>query len=277
MEIATRRAFRAQLTKLIKSAKETLESNESDIDKLDGELSVHIERLNAVYASVKSIDQQILAKALIKPEDHDTDAQKVAEYEDLAVTILARLNLRLKAIHVKSQSKMNGDSNNVSSNNGNTKLPKLQLKRFSGDMREWLPFWEQFDVAVHQNLQLSEAEKFYYLEGSLVGAAKRVVDGFTATSSCYEAAVSLLKEQYGDTEKIIDNHMQKLIALRPVTTRNDAVGLRNLYNTITTSIRTLTALKVPTQQYDVMLKTVLLRCMPVELRVDYHRRSPPMS
>lgn len=103
------------------------------------------------------------------------------------------------------------------------------------------------------------------------GKSKKVIEGFTASGTCYEAAVSLLREQFGDPERLVDKHMQQLVSLRPVQTRTDSVGLRTLYNAVTSCCRTLIALQIPSHQYHVMLKSVLIRCPPVDLRVDYFR------
>ncbi|KAH7975503.1 hypothetical protein HPB52_002331 [Rhipicephalus sanguineus] len=42
----------------------------------------------------------------------------------------------------------------------NVKLPKLELKRFSGALTEWQSVWEQFERAVHENDTLSDSDKF---------------------------------------------------------------------------------------------------------------------
>ncbi len=42
------------------------------------------------------------------------------------------------------------------------KLPKLQMPSFSGDVKEWKGFWEQFQAAVG-NTELPEVTKFSYL------------------------------------------------------------------------------------------------------------------
>ena len=43
------------------------------------------------------------------------------------------------------------------------KLPKLQLRSFNGDLTRWNAFWESFESAVHSNVELTDVEKFNYL------------------------------------------------------------------------------------------------------------------
>ena len=47
------------------------------------------------------------------------------------------------------------------------KLPKLTLKKFSGDLTTWTTFWDSFESAVHNNPDLSCIDKFNYLHSLL--------------------------------------------------------------------------------------------------------------
>ena len=40
------------------------------------------------------------------------------------------------------------------------KLPKLTLKRFNGDVTKWATFWDSFESSIHNNLRLSDVDKF---------------------------------------------------------------------------------------------------------------------
>lgn len=44
-----------------------------------------------------------------------------------------------------------------------TKLPKLTLHRFKGDVTQFRTFWDTFESAVHSNLGLTKIDKFSYL------------------------------------------------------------------------------------------------------------------
>ena len=43
------------------------------------------------------------------------------------------------------------------------KLPKLIMKPFKGDLTTWITFWKSYKVATHENLSLSDIDKFNYL------------------------------------------------------------------------------------------------------------------
>lgn len=69
-----------------------------------------------------------------------------------------------------------GGSVPSSSSNG-AKLPKLHIKRFAGDPKNWQTFWDSFSSVVHKNASLSNVDKFNYLRSLLDGPALNSIRG----------------------------------------------------------------------------------------------------
>ena len=59
-----------------------------------------------------------------------------------------------------------------------SRLPKLTLRTFSGNILDCLTFWDSFQAAIHLNPNLSGVQKFNYLKAQLQGDAARTVEGF---------------------------------------------------------------------------------------------------
>ena len=116
------------------------------------------------------------------------------------------------------------------------KLPKLTLKKFSGDLTQWVTFWDTFDSAVHCNPNLSSVDKFSYLHFLLDSTAAEVIAGLSLTVTNYEEAVSTLKQRFGNTQHIINEHMNSLLHLTAVSSHHDIKGLRHLYDSIESNI-----------------------------------------
>ena len=76
-----------------------------------------------------------------------------------------------------------------------SRLPKLDLPRYSGDPLGWQTFWDSFKAAVHSNSNLTGVEKFNYLRAQLDGEASRTVSGLTLTDANYEQSVTLLQSE----------------------------------------------------------------------------------
>ena len=62
------------------------------------------------------------------------------------------------------------------------RLPKLSLKEYDGSLLSWNSFWNQFDVSVHKNVNLSDMRKFTYLKSLLDGEAEKSIAGLTLAS-----------------------------------------------------------------------------------------------
>ena len=94
-----------------------------------------------------------------------------------------------------------------------TRLPKLELLKFRGNVITWMSFWDSFKSAVHDNPDISKVDKFNYLCSLLEGTASKVVQGLTLTDDNYDAAVALLTERFGQKQTIIAAHMDELTKL----------------------------------------------------------------
>lgn len=161
MDITSRATYRTQVTKVSNSALEYLQSSNAQInqanadmyDDIEEELKVYIERLTAAHESLSRANRSLSDS--IRAEDLKKECESIVEYEDKAISVLARLKQRLAKLQ-ECQNRAFGASeaaSNVPRSNSSqisaAKLPKLTLKSFSGDFREWLPFWEVFRTAVH--------------------------------------------------------------------------------------------------------------------------------
>ncbi|XP_037568216.1 uncharacterized protein LOC119449097 [Dermacentor silvarum] len=151
------------------------------------------------------------------------------------------------------------------------KLPKLELQRFSGAATEWQSFWEQFEQAVHRNDALSNAEKFLYLRSSLSGKAAAAIAGIQVTWANYTSVMELLKERFGRRDVLIQEHLTQLLDVLPVRNEKEHIGLRRLYDHLQRNIAGLKALGVKADSYGALLSSALLRMLPTDLVVGYHK------
>ena len=123
------------------------------------------------------------------------------------------------------------------------KLPKIDLKRFNGDLTHWTSFWESFESAVDKNSSLSNVDKFNYLNSLLERSAADAVAGLALTSANYMEAIAILKKRYGNKQLIINRHMEILLKLEPVTSPTNLRALRTLYDRVESHVRGLKSLE----------------------------------
>ena len=77
----------------------------------------------------------------------------------------------------------------------------------------WQTFWDSFNAAVHTNPNLSGDQKFNYLQAQLKGDATRVVADIPLTDANYQHSIVLLRERFGQPNRLINAHMQALLNL----------------------------------------------------------------
>ena len=147
------------------------------------------------------------------------------------------------------------------------KLPKLNMRKFNGNVTKWSTFWDSFASSMHENPSLSSIDKFNYLVSLLESTAAEAVAGLTPTDANYEEAISTLRKRFGNPQMIINRHMEALLSVPGVMSHQDIRGLRRLHDSIETHVRGLRALKVPAHSYGALLASALVNKLPPELKL----------
>ena len=166
-----RNAHRAFVEKTIEGATRILveqtadHAEDSSREKLMGLKFTLNERLE----TIEKLDETILENTKGKGRDIEKEVEDCGEFCAKVYRILARIDLSLEdaknSVHVGTSPCFSQINNNVKSNEGaKVKLPKLELKSFSGNYDEWQNFWDIFESAVNRNTDISRIQKFTYLK-----------------------------------------------------------------------------------------------------------------
>ena len=160
---------------------------------------------------------------------------------------------------------------------GYARLPKLEVRKFGGNIGEWEEFWESFESAINKNSTLTDVDKYSYLRGLLVELARSAIAGFALMSANYKAATELLKRRYGKKTTIQRTYINDLMNIEPIYSERDAHWLRALYDFAETNYRVLEALGVDEETYSTIVVPLLLEKLPEQLRLmvirdkDHHK------
>ncbi|XP_074658424.1 uncharacterized protein LOC141911298 [Tubulanus polymorphus] len=158
-------------------------------------------------------------------------------------------------------------------NQRGTNLPKLVLPNFDGNVLNWITFIDAFNSAVDQNNSISPIQKFQYLQCQLHGEALKTIEGLSLTNNNYGHAMDLLKERYGQKQKITNAYMSALLELKQP--RYEVDSLRNFYDTIESHVRGLQALGTSEESYGSLLIPMIMNKLPLEVRTQIARNQPP--
>ena len=164
------------------------------------------------------------------------------------------------------------DTNTPISTQSRSKLPKLTLQKFKGDITQFRSFWDSFTSAVHNNPNLWTIDKLNYLNSMLEDRALRAVQGLPITEGNYQSALDILNQRFGKPQAIISAHMEELMKI-PACTGEKPSQLRYVYDKISVRVRGLESLGVTSQQYGSLLIPVIMAKLPAETRVQIARNT----
>ena len=246
-----------------------------------------------VVLQVAAYFKTIKTKEKVLAEINDSicevvEEEKIDETIEDAVAFEERIGADLSRIeNFVMQEKMVGDGDKVGyrrsmhsptyesargSPKVSVKLPKLIIKKFTGDATAWQQFNETFSATVDCNDSLSDVEKFSYLKGLLGGEAEKCVEGISLTGDNYKEALGLLKERFGNSQLIVASHMSKLLKLEKVKVGRNVKELRNLFDQLESHVRSLSTIGVESQHYGPLLIPIVLERLPDDIKLEISRQ-----
>ena len=187
-------------------------------------LQQHQEQLSDSKRELSSIYEELILLDL--PDEHGVVIQH-AKLEDLL----------FDCSHGPRSSKVPATSDRSS------KLPKLDVPTFDGEILHWQQFWEQFEVSVDSRTSLTNAEKLVYLQQSVKhGSARTAIEGLSRSGNQYQEAIDCLKARYNRPRHI---HRAHVCAIMDSPSLKDGSGkeLRRIHDTLQQHVCALKTMK----------------------------------
>ncbi|GFU95614.1 DUF1758 domain-containing protein [Trichonephila clavipes] len=95
------------------------------------------------------------------------------------------------------------------------KLPKSTLPTFSGNLHDWITFKDLFKASVHNNSNLSNAQKLH-LKSSLKDDAFRIIQSIAISDRNYLTVWELLEDRYSNKCEQVFAHIRRLMSLNTI-------------------------------------------------------------
>ena len=130
---------------------------------------------------------------------------------------------------------------------------------------KWVTFWDAFNSSIHNNPSLSSVHKFNYLVSLLESSAAEAIAGLSITSANYEEAVSALKKRFGNSQLIINRHLEVLLGIGIVSSHHGIKDLQKLSDIVEAHVQGLRVLGVSTETYGRLLMPVLVNKLLPEI------------
>eukprot|EP00794_Sanderia_malayensis_P019630 gene19634-21574_t len=151
------------------------------------------------------------------------------------------------------------------------RLPKIEMKSFNGDPKEWIQFWDVFERNIHLNTSLARVNKMQYLKGLLKGAAANAISHLLITEDNYQPAVEALKQRYGQPALLRNSHLAALKEVEPVYNSKELTRLRRLHDEVDCHYKALTVMGVRSETYSMVIMPDLMKKIPRDIVVSVKR------
>ena len=142
------------------------------------------------------------------------------------------------------------------------KTKDFTIAPFSGDRLLWIPFWQAYEASYHRKTDYTDGMKLACLKSLLRGDALDSVNAYDNINQNYQIFLNHLIEEFGDKNALIDEHVSRLNNLPTVKKNGDIAGLKQLYRTVTSNLKSLESLGEPPTSYEGMLGSKILQCIP---------------
>jgi hypothetical protein len=94
------------------------------------------------------------------------------------------------------------------------KLPKIEFKKFGGELTEWLGWWAQFENILKDE-DLHDSDKFTYLVQCMKDRTRafELVSSYPQSKENYPKVIKALKERFGNPKLLKQVYVRELIRM----------------------------------------------------------------
>ncbi|KAG0414467.1 hypothetical protein HPB47_008411 [Ixodes persulcatus] len=161
----------------------------SDATTLLNSPNINLSRLSGIKerltstcnAELDRINEEL--EPLLSAEEFEDEYAAAAEYQSQAIMYIAQLCFKIEELEtsrrpmVPATATTTPNAHDTVFRMSGSRLPKLDITNFSGDVTQWRTFWEQYEGTIHSNRTLPTTDKFHYLRRYLTGDAAAAIAG----------------------------------------------------------------------------------------------------
>ncbi|KAI5755601.1 hypothetical protein M8J77_018252 [Diaphorina citri] len=270
-----RAVLRASITKAHKKVMEVVEKGEDSKS-----LPILIELLRLRYETLSSKDSEVIA--LLTNDDSVTEAalcdeqEKVDEYfmkYQEALQAASRVLGPDPDLNCKQEVEPSEAGSNQSYTIKKYKLPTLKLREFGGELKDWLPFWSQFEK-IDQDTGMADVDKLGYLTMSMSkgSSAEQLVLSYPATGKMYGAVVQALKDRFGRIDLLTEFYIRQLLKII-LENSKDKLSVSALYDSLQSHLRNLEMLDISKDNCAAILLPLVSSCISQDLLQTWERQA----
>lgn len=232
-------------------------------------------KLDDLLEKIQKYDEEILDIYLNEGNEVGYEAEILAidQYNSEANIMKIRIEDVLQK-NVNNERVLSEHSTTASSKHTSKrkfKLPKIELKKFSGKLIDWLSWWSQFEK-IHNDDELHTTDKFEYLRQAMEvnTRAKEIVEGYPATEDNYPKVITALQERFGKKKLLIQIYVRELF-LMGLKNMNREVTVSSLFDKLVSHVRSLESLGITLEQATLFLYPMVESSLPEDIYIAWQR------
>ncbi|GFW64648.1 uncharacterized protein TNCV_700541 [Trichonephila clavipes] len=260
---AARKGLRTAFSLSLKKIETELIKENIDMNQLSILKTQFIDKFQRLGTCQSQISEQLLDTEDAVQEYLD-DMEDAENYRDRYIEMCTRVDLKIRETVAPTETEKRS-----------FKLPKIELKKFSGEAKDFLAFWSQFQK-IHNDKSIAEEDKMQYLLQSVEPKSKteRLVLSFPATAENYPKAIDQLKERFGREDLLVQIYVRELLNLvmKNAVSGRTKTDLSALYDELEGKLRSLDSLGRTQEKYGVFFTPLVESCLPEEILKAWERK-----
>ena len=231
--------------------------NDNDLDKirnLRGTLTAKHQRLEDLNKQLKNELESETDDSIV-----DSEYEKFEEYRDNYDLLFMKASTILDSTATSVVTPVVASCT--------SKLPKLVLPTFGGNVLEYNDFIKSFEISV-DSTGLPDIQKFNYLKSLLKGDAANLIAGLELSDCNYDVAKTLLKNRYGSERRLKRSHIRSLLSIDCCHAK-DATAYRSFVDSANKHIRGLESLGMKSEDYKDFLCEILIDHVPNRIKMEW--------
>ena len=184
----------------------------------------------------------------------ETDIMIHQNANDISITIEDAITMcDIVEAAIRVNIKTSGNSKKDEEEDCGIKLKAMKPPVYYGDEEGFLPWWEQYEVAVHKRKIPESSKHRILIDECLKGHALQVVKGINPNSRNYQTSIATVKERFGDPNRLATFYFEKLEKLPCAKEPKEQLST---YEEVKKILANLTSLEVNTDEKFVREKIV---------------------
>lgn len=207
--------------------------------------------------------------AVLEAADKPDWAQAANEFANNYFNLVSRLQEKIRARKNNLQAAAAPAQSSHHHSGASVRTPKIELPTFDGSSDQWIKFRDMFESLIHSKENITNVEKFSYLQSSikLAPGESNVLDNFKICDGDYLAAWQAVCDRYNDKRKIIAMHCATMFDVKKMSCES-ASELRRIIDVFSSQLSALKQLGYVLGEHDDFGNMIVVQFVLV--RLDEH-------